>query len=152
MLEHNITLRPATQSDWRSIASLLEENGLPLDGARQHLVNFLVAMAGDVVVGCAGAEVYGDVALLRSVAVAPLMRSNGVGTRLVTRLLQDAEQRKIGKWYLLTTGAQEYFARIGFAAEPIEKAPICLQASAEFQGACPATAVFMSLALAPRSK
>ena len=66
-----ISLRQAHAADWPAVESLLTSNRLPLDGAREHLSTFVIAEAGREVVGCAGAEPRGDVALLRSVAVAP---------------------------------------------------------------------------------
>jgi N-acetylglutamate synthase-like GNAT family acetyltransferase len=147
MLTANIALRPAAPSDWNAIAALLEANKLPLDGARDHLANYLLATHGSEVVGIAGAEVYGDVALLRSVAVAPTAHRQGVGKLLITRLLEEAKRRQIAKVYLLTVTAPEYFAQYGFMRGLRDNAPEALKASAEFQGACPASAAFMSLAL-----
>ncbi|SPE36925.1 GCN5-related N-acetyltransferase [Burkholderiales bacterium] len=140
-----ITLRSATQDDWRAIASLLEDGQLPRDGAREHLGAFLLAVADGVVVGCACTEAHAEVALLRSIAVAPTLRRQGIGTMLINGLVQDAKRRKTGKIYLLTTSAEEYFANFGFRREPIEQAPRSLQDSALFQGACPASAALMSL-------
>jgi len=140
-------LRPATNRDWHSIGLLLYENKLPQEGAREHLAHFVVATTDGVIVGCAGAELYGDIALLRSVAIVPLLHGKGIGKMLVNRLIQEAKERKIAKIYLLTISAQEYFEHFGFQPELIDKAPQSLKASAEFQGACPAGATFMSLTL-----
>jgi N-acetylglutamate synthase-like GNAT family acetyltransferase len=148
MLNTNVVLRPATRDDWPAIASLLELSQLPLDGAREQVSGYLLATRDGEIVGCAGAEVYGDAALLRSVAVAPGSRRQGVGKMLVRRLLQEAWRRQVSKFYLLTVTAPEYFTQFGFRHEPIEQAPQALKASAEFQGACPASAAFMSLTLA----
>ena len=74
-----ISLRQANPADWSAIEALLKANGLPLDGAREHLSTFVVAASGREIVGCAGAEPRGDVALLRSVAVAPGLQHQGIG-------------------------------------------------------------------------
>jgi len=79
MLDTTIKLRPATHDDWPAIASLLEENKLPLDGAREHLPAYLLATSRDEVIGCAAVEVYADAALLRSVAVTPRLHHRGIG-------------------------------------------------------------------------
>ena len=147
MLNTNISLRPASQADWPAIAALLEANKLPLEGAKDHLATYLLATQGKEVIGCAGAEVYGDLALLRSVAIAPGLQRQGVGKQLVSRLLQEAKRRQIAKVYLLSVTAPEYFAQFGFKRGPRENAPAALHASAEFQGACPACAALMSLTL-----
>ena len=137
-------MRPATEDDWPAIASILEENKLPLDGARENVSSYLAAIIDYEVVGCAGVEVYGNSALLRSVAVVRRMQRRGIGRVLVRGVIQEAAGRQITKFYLLTTTA-DYFARFGFQRTPIEQAPDALYASAEFQGACPTSAVFMSL-------
>jgi N-acetylglutamate synthase-like GNAT family acetyltransferase len=62
-------------------------------------------------------------------------------------LLDRLSSRGIREFYLLTTTAQDYFAKRGF--KPIEREEIHPQllASAEFQGACPDTAVCMRLVM-----
>jgi N-acetylglutamate synthase-like GNAT family acetyltransferase len=147
LLNNSISLRQAGASDWPAVEALLLANQLPTDGAQTHLSTYLLATSHDEVVGCAGAEVYGHVALLRSVAVAPGLHKQGIGRLLVERLLQEARSRDIATLYLLTVTAPEYFAQYGFKRIKIEDAPPALKASAEFQGACPACAALMALAL-----
>ena len=144
-----ITLRGAMPGDWNAIASLLLAHRLPPDGAQAHLSDYIVACHCAEVVGVAGLEVYGDTALLRSFAVAPAAQRQGLGRLLLEDLLTQARRRHITSLYLLTTTAEEYFARWGFQPTARGDAPHALHASAEFQGACPATAVLMSLALSP---
>ncbi|MGY4827096.1 arsenic resistance N-acetyltransferase ArsN2 [Sphaerotilaceae bacterium SBD11-9] len=148
MLLNNVSLRPAHPADWAAIAALLEANKLPLDGAREHLSTCLVAVSNGEVVGSAGAELYGHLALLRSVAVAPGLHKQGIGRLMVSRLLDEAGRRQVRQVYLLTVTAPEYFAQFGFRRGPIDQVPQALKASAEFQGACPACAALMSLTLA----
>ncbi|MDR7270512.1 N-acetylglutamate synthase-like GNAT family acetyltransferase [Pelomonas saccharophila] len=147
LLNPNISLRQAGASDWPAVQALLLANKLPTEGAQAHLSTYLLAVSGGEVVGCAGAEVYGSVALLRSVAIAPGLQKQGIGRLLVERLLQEARLRDISALYLLTVTAPEYFAQYGFKRIKIEDAPQALKASAEFQGACPACAALMTLAL-----
>jgi GNAT superfamily N-acetyltransferase len=85
-----ISLRQANPADWPAIQTLLQANALPLDGAREHLSTFVVATSGPDVVGCAGAELRADVALLRSVAVAPGLHRQGIGRQMVSLVLQEA--------------------------------------------------------------
>lgn len=143
----SITLRPAVGADWPAIEALLASNGLPLAGARQHLHTFLVACRGAEVVAVAGAEIHGDLALLRSVAVAAALHGQGIGRRVVEQLLLEAARRDIARLYLLTENAADYFTRFGFQRVPRGEAPRALEASAEFQGACPASAELMMLTL-----
>ena len=147
LLNTTPSLRPATKADWPAIEALLLANKLPTDGAQAHLNTYLLAVANGEVVGSAGAEVYGHIALLRSVAVAPGLHKQGIGKLLLDRLLLEAGRRDIRRLYLLTVTAPEYFAQFGFKRGKIEDAPEALKASAELQGACPACAAFMSLTL-----
>jgi N-acetylglutamate synthase-like GNAT family acetyltransferase len=143
----NITLRQAGSADWSAISALLDANKLPLDGAQAHLSNYVIALANGEVVGTAGAEVYGDIALLRSVAVAPGLHRKGVGKAMVGLIIDEARRRGIRTLYLFSVTAPEYFAQFGFNRGARDKAPAALQSSTEFQGACPAGAAFMSLTL-----
>jgi N-acetylglutamate synthase-like GNAT family acetyltransferase len=140
-------LRRATAADWDAIAALLSTSSLPIDGARDHLEAFTVATRGGVVVGCAGVERYGDVGLLRSVAVAPAERGAGTGARLVERCIADAAAAGCSTLVLLTTTAEHYFPRFGFERIAREAAPEAVRASVEFRDACPASATMMRLTL-----
>jgi N-acetylglutamate synthase-like GNAT family acetyltransferase len=145
---NNVTLRQAGPADWPAIEALLTANKLPLEGAQAHIHNYVLATSSREVLGCAGAETYGDVALLRSVAVAPGLQKQGIGRQMLQLLLAEAARRGIRAIYLLSVTAPEYFAQYGFKRVPRESAPKALQASAEFQGACPACAALMELVLA----
>ena len=85
-------------------------------------------------------ECYGDSGLLRSVAVAPGWRGSGIGRALVDRVLEDGRAAGVQDVYLLTTTAEHYFPRFGFACVDRESVPAAVRASAEFTGACPASA------------
>jgi N-acetylglutamate synthase-like GNAT family acetyltransferase len=95
------------------------------------------------VVGVAGMERYGDSGLLRSVAVAPDWRRTGIGRTLVERVLEESRAAGVRDVYLLTTTAEHYFPRLGFGCVDRQTVPAAMQASAEFTGACPASAVVM---------
>ena len=136
-------IRGATPSDLPAIERLLTESALPLDGVRDALPNFLVAESGGVLVGVAGLEVCCEHALLRSVAVAPAWRSKGLGRELVTRLIAQAESRRIHALYLLTTTAERYFPSFGFETVTRDDVPADVQGTDEFQSACPASATVM---------
>ena len=78
---------PRGTEDLPAVERLLTASGLPLDGVREALPAFLVAEAGATLVGVAGLEACCDNALLRSVAVSPSWRSQGLGRALVTRII-----------------------------------------------------------------
>ncbi|MCA0269951.1 MAG: arsenic resistance N-acetyltransferase ArsN2 [Bacteroidetes bacterium] len=134
-----MTLRPATNADRDAIAALLAHHRLPLDGFRVDDATVAVANDGTLL-GLAALERYDGAALLRSVAVADA--GQGVGATLVRHLLgqADAEGRRV---VLLTTTADGYFPRFGFSVVSRDEVPASVQASEEFRGACPASAVAM---------
>jgi amino-acid N-acetyltransferase len=136
-----MTIRPATAADHAAACALLAQHHLPLDGLPADLAGFVVAEDDTGrLLGLAGLERYDGAALLRSVAVAAA--GQGVGAALVECLLDqaDAEARPV---VLLTTTAEAYFPRFGFVRITREAAPASVHASAEFQGACPASAAVM---------
>jgi amino-acid N-acetyltransferase len=142
---NTLTFHTAKNSDWTQIAQLLQENELPLDGAEAHLNSFLLAHDGETLAGCAALERYGDSALLRSVAVDKAFRGRGFGQVLVRRVLELAQNEGIQTIVLLTTTADKFFPRFGFSVIPRDEAPEAMKVSAEFQGACPDSAITMRL-------
>jgi len=113
-------IRKARNEDLVAVEELLAASKLPLDGVRDHFADFIVAEQNDGIEGAVGLEKYDSVALLRSAVVAPQFRGSGIGARLVEEILKRAEA----------------------------DGPERLKSSAEFQGACPDTAVVMKRRLA----
>jgi amino-acid N-acetyltransferase len=139
-----VTLRLGTDTDLPNILALLGQAGLPAEGVvPEVLPDFVIAENEGKLVGVAGLEIYRESALLRSVAVEERWRGTGVGRCLIDRALALSEERGIRDVYLLTTTAEHYFPQFGFASVNREAVPQSLHASAEFQGACPTTAVVM---------
>ena len=65
--------------------------------------------------GCVALEGYGpDLAEIRSLAVAPDTRGQGLGSQLVSAVLAEARRRKIARIFAVTH-APEFFAPQGFA-------------------------------------
>ena len=142
-----VTLRRATSADLGAVQSLLSDNTLPLEGVSMDLNDFLIAESGGDLAGVIGMERYGAYGLLRSAAVRRDLKSRGIGRKLVDRLLALAREQGVSDLYLLTTTAEEYFPAFGFKIVPRSAVPGALSASAEFQGACPDTAIVMHLPL-----
>lgn len=137
------TVRAARAEDLGSIEALLASSSLPTVGVREALQRFVVAESKGELVGVAGLEPCGASALLRSVAVKQEWRSAGVGRALVTRAIADAEASGIDALYLLTTTAERYFPSFGFREITRDVVPEAVRATAEFRGACPASATVM---------
>jgi amino-acid N-acetyltransferase len=147
MTEDGIRLRAAGDADAAAIEALLGGLSLPLDGVREWIRHFWVGESGGRLVGVAGIEVYHDGALLRSVAVDPGWRSSGLGRALVDQAMASARAAGATEIFLLTTTAEGYFPRLGFETTSRDRVPAGVQASVEFQDACPASAVVMRRAL-----
>ena len=140
------TIRLASRADEKAVEQLLTANHLPLDGVHEALPCFVVADDGGNIVGVAGIEecgVAGRHALLRSVAVSSDWRSRGLGRALVSRAIALAEERGAKALYLLTTTAESYFPSFGFTPTTRDAVPVDVSSTAEFKGACPASAVVM---------
>lgn len=144
-----ITIEAAQPSDLPELQALLVRSGLPPDGLSEHIGAALVARDDARIVGSAALELYGQAALLRSLAVEPALRGQRLGQQLVRAALSLARQRGVAEIYLLTTSAAEFFPRFGFA--PIERAGVApaVRQSIEFVSACPASAQVLWLAVAP---
>jgi amino-acid N-acetyltransferase len=139
------TIRLATVRDAEAVEALLSASQLPLDGVRDALECFVLAEDGSRLVGVAGIERCGggEHALLRSVAVDSAWRSKGLGRTLVSRAIALAEERGARALYLLTTTAEHYFPGFGFRTVARDMVPADVQGTAEFRGACPASATVM---------
>ncbi|KJK25942.1 arsenic resistance N-acetyltransferase ArsN2 [Cupriavidus sp. 2MCAB6] len=142
-------MRPhyANEKDSKEVQDLLQACDLPVDGVAEQIGNFLVVRDNAGLLGCAGVENYGQVAVLRSVAVAERARSAGLGELLVAAMLAEARTRGVQSVVLQTTTAAGYFARLGF--ERVERAcmPPELLDTALSRETCPASATVMQAAL-----
>jgi amino-acid N-acetyltransferase len=129
------------------VFTLLRDLHLPTEGVDEHLQGFALELDGDRLIGCAGLEVHGDAGLLRSVAVHPARRGQGIAARLVARQLEAANDLGLSSIGLLTTSAAEYFERFGFEVVPRSSLPSTLLESDQLRGACPDSALSMLLTL-----
>ncbi len=145
--ESEISIQPATAEDLPEITALLEASELPTAGLEDHWRTFIVARDGKRLVGCGGAEAYHFVALIRSIAVVPEYRKQGLGRRLVRQMLDRLASRGLREFYLLTTTAEDYFKKRGFKTIDRDEVNPQLLSSREFQDACPDTAICMRLVM-----
>ncbi len=142
-----ITFCTPTTDDLLLVKALLDASHLPTSGLEEHILNFVLALDGQMVVGSAGLEVHQDSGLLRSVVVAPGYRAHGIGAKLTEGMIELAQQKNLTSLSLLTETAQDYFPRFGFVQVPRTELPAALSASEELLGACPDTATAMLLRL-----
>lgn len=94
-----------------------------------------------------GLERFGNVALLRSLAVAPAHRGLGLAAQLVAHLERVARNQGIDHLYLLTDSAAALFAKLGYLPMARSAAPPAIRATPQFSGLCPASSAFLHKAL-----
>jgi amino-acid N-acetyltransferase len=140
-------IEPAQIGDLDDVLRLLIDQQLPPDGLRDHVGTMLVARQGGHIVGSAAVEMYEHGALLRSVVVAPGRERQGLGRQLTDAAIRLAAGHHAAAIYLLTTTAAEYFPKFGFVRIARTDVPATVQASVEFQWACPASAIVMRKSL-----
>lgn len=137
-------IRPALPSEHAAIRALLTDNGLPVQDLDDAVVAFLVADGGGSIAGVVGLQIFGDIGLLRSLAVRTEHRGGGTGGRLVDAVESEARRLGLRQLALLTQTAAEFFARRGYQVIDRAQAPTAVQTSAEFMSLCPASATCLS--------
>ena len=139
---------PARASDMAEIRALLAKAGL-LDAAedRDFPVFFYLHNESGIV-GSVALEVYGEDAILRSLAVDPEWRGGGYGWILADTAIQQARLRGVRRLYLLTEYASDFFAaKHGFRV--VDRSTVSTQVarSGTFQGSTKSSFVAMKLDL-----
>ena len=143
------TLEPASSADFDAVFRLLSENNLPVADIEPHLSSFVLAKCQKVTVGSAGLELYGRVALLRSLCVAKSHRARRIGATLVSAAEALARRHGVRELYLLTVGAAAYFGRFGFTPISREHAPLEIRSTSQFSLLCPSSALCMRKVILP---
>jgi amino-acid N-acetyltransferase len=120
--------------------NFLRNNSLPTVGLQDYFENFLIAVdEKGSWVAVAGYELYGQSALLRSVAVDKASRNQGHGRTLVEAVVADAKEQGARTVYLLTETAERYFKTLGFDSVERDQIEPAVKSSPEF-GECCSTA------------
>jgi N-acetylglutamate synthase-like GNAT family acetyltransferase len=129
------------------VAALADEGLATGDLAGAHKHYFAFQGRSSAVVGYGGMELYGELALLRSLVVLPAHRKAGHGRRLIAHLVERARECGARELYLLTTTAVPFFLRLGFQRLERSLAPPEIATSSQFSSLCPASAVLMTAAV-----
>ncbi|MDX1370498.1 arsenic resistance N-acetyltransferase ArsN2 [Pseudomonas sp.] len=133
-------LRPCATA----VKALLAAAALPTEDLRaEHFEHFIACGPEDSPDAVVGLELYGEVALLRSLVVAAAARDKGYGSSLVAQAEAYAGQRGVQEIYLLTTTAEAFFRQLGYASCTRADAPAAIRQTAEFSSLCPANSAFM---------
>lgn len=133
----------------REVEALLTEAQLPVsDLSSSRSLQLFGVREGGELVGVVGVEVYGEVGLLRSLAVNSARSNAGLGTSLVSNAETWAAGRGVRTLYLLTTTAARFFARRGYEVATRSEAPAAIAATSQFKDLCPASSTLMRKVLA----
>jgi len=123
---------------------LLAAANLPTsDLTDEQVAKFFYCGSATAPAALIGLEIYGADALLRSLVVDPTVRSKGLGSALVERAEAHAAMHGVGTLYLLTTSAEDFFARRGYHRIDRTVAPAAIRSTREFAGLCPASSAIM---------
>ncbi|EEA02468.1 GCN5-related N-acetyltransferase [Burkholderia sp. H160] len=143
--------RPARPEDYVAIRVLLAGQALPSEDVvpDEERRRFHEIEQDGQILGCAGLEVYGTDAILRSVAVTPSARGGGLGRALVGIAERDAAALGVQRLFLLTTNAARYFSRIGYRPCARSTAPPPVQASSQFSRLCTVAELLRSTSQRP---
>jgi len=143
---NEITYSPASPNDLPAVQALLERCGLPSEDLEaDQIEHFVLCRSGGRVVGTVGLELLGELALLRSLAVAPELRGGLIGHELWSRALAAARRLEVRQLFLLTTTAEGLFLRWGFRRLPRESVPEVVRQTSEYGAVCPSTAAVMAM-------
>lgn len=130
------------------LCALLESCELPVgDVYEEKALVFFGCRANGRLIAVVGMETGTDSVLLRSLAVPPDQRGQGLARRLVAFVEHLAGARGKQAIHLLTDSAPDFFRRLGYAETPRERAPDWIRAGAQFSQLCPDSAAFMSKSL-----
>jgi len=94
-------------------------------------------------VGIGGLEIFGNRALLRSVAVRKEFQGQKAGMFICKWIENWAVKNQINELYLLTTTAPDFFAHLNYKIIQRDEFPEQLKKTAQFSELCPASAVCM---------
>lgn len=131
----------------QEVIHLLKSADLPANDLPTGLANFLVAILDNEIVGVAGMETYGNFGLLRSLAVWPSHRKQGIATYLLNKIELLSREKELEALYLFTETTAGYFKTRGFSTVEREFIPNELKESSQFRYVCPSSAFAMHKSL-----
>jgi N-acetylglutamate synthase-like GNAT family acetyltransferase len=137
--------RHAKFSDLEAIGAILDKNNLPSEDCRDHIDHFIVLEINGQLSGIGGLEHHGHYGLLRSIVINTDVRNRGLGKKITQKIIDQARDDGIKTLYLLTEGAAEYFAALGFTTVKRTDVPLPIRQSRQFSSLCPTTAIVMGM-------
>jgi amino-acid N-acetyltransferase len=125
----NLNIRNVGTGDIPDIKSILSQYILETELVEDNIDQFVVAETGGRIVGCACLISSMGIVELRSIAVLPTWKNNGIGRRLFETLMQRAKGMT-DRIYVRTT-ARGFFEKMGFEALDDSQKPVLWQDCAD---------------------
>lgn len=129
--------------EYQKAMVMLSKANLPTEDISSDVLLYGLYEEGNELVGTAGLEIDGALALLRSVSVSHSRRQKGYGSYLLRGIEAYAKSHGVMQLYLLTTTASGFFQRNGYVIADRSEAPLAIRNTLEFSSLCPSTAFFM---------
>ncbi|ALW87622.1 GNAT family N-acetyltransferase [Deinococcus actinosclerus] len=114
LTDMHVKLRQAAPADLPTVLDLLTRCGLHTASVELEAGTYWIAELDGVPGGCIGLEHGQGVSLIRSTAVVPEARSQGLGRALVRSALTHASLRGDRTVFLFSSEAGDYWTRFGF--------------------------------------
>ncbi|QNF31257.1 GNAT family N-acetyltransferase (plasmid) [Adhaeribacter swui] len=137
------TIQIAKASHRAAIIDFLESLHLPTVDLPLSLDNFIIVPDKETILGSCGLELYGSIALLRSLGVATHLQGQGLGNLLYRASLDLAQEKGVAEIYLITSTAADFFLKQGFRKVERAQVPTAIQQTAQFTSVCPSSATIM---------
>lgn len=128
---------------WQRFRAALKSADLPADDIDLPGRTFFEFTRDGRTVGWGGFETHGADGLLRSLVVAPVYRSKGVGGAVLRVIEAIAAEQGIAQFHLLTTTASVFFEQQGYAVNQRGSEPPMISRTEQFRGLCPGSACYM---------
>ncbi len=110
-----LVIREAAPTDAEAICAILTESELSTHAVLAAGTRYWLAQRADgEITGAIGIEIGARAVLLRSAAVRPDARGQGIGAALLRRALNEAAAAGYRQAYLFSTDARAYWSRQGF--------------------------------------
>ncbi len=129
--------------DLPEVLKLLSMVNLPVEGVKEQFQNFFIIRKDKTIVGCIGIEIYGNTALLRSLAVHPSFQGKGLGLQLVHKIEGYSTEKNLRNIYLLTETAEKFFLNLGYNYVPRDNVDPRIKQTIEFTTLCPSSPVMI---------
>lgn len=133
------------EEERNQLIALLNEANLPFSDLPQTLNHFYLAKKNERTIGSIGLELFGSLALLRSMVVKKGMQGEGIGKKLLQQLISGTKEDQLGleEIFLITEHAEKFFWASGFKTIAREDVPEMLKELPQFKSICPTSAAVM---------